>query len=125
VIVIVVVLIIAVLAYLLLPSLSSPISVSYIVFSSPDNTCGLDGAEFFGFNASLSSQVSLGFDMNNSNATATQCTIHTVSVTTPGFTLASASPLPCVVPANETVTWTVVLNTPGSDYSGTVTLLVN
>jgi Double zinc ribbon len=126
VIVIVVVLIIAVLAYLFLPTSSpaGPIDVTLIAFQSADNTCGLNGVEYYGFNASLSSSLSLEFAMNNSNASATQCTIHTVATTTPGFSIGGASPLPCVIPASETVTWTVTINVPSSDYTGVLTLVV-
>ncbi|HTS32961.1 MAG TPA: hypothetical protein VMI55_03360 [Thermoplasmata archaeon] len=125
-IVIVVVLMIAILAYLLLPTSSpaGPVDVTLIAFQSADNTCGLDGIEYYGFNASLSSSVSLEFAMNNSNASAAQCTIHTVATTTPGFSIGGASPLPCVIPASETVTWTLTVNVPSSDYTGVLTLVV-
>lgn len=124
--IVVVVLLISVLAYLLAPAPSSagPIDVTFIAFQSSDNTCGLNGVEYYGFNASLSTSVTLQFDMNNSNASAAQCTIHTVTATTSGFSIGSASPLPCVVPASETVTWTVTINVPSSDYTGVLTLVV-
>ena len=108
--VVVVVLILAVLAYTLLPAPSSPVQATFIDFVSSDNTCGLNGIEYYGFNSSLSAAVPLDFSMNNSNTTAGPCTIHTVTTPTPGFTIASATPLPCLVPSGESVYWTVTVN---------------
>jgi hypothetical protein len=122
--VIVLVLILAVLAYALLPAPSSPVQVTFINFVSSDNTCGLNGVEYYGFNSSTGVSVPLQFGMNNSNTTGGACTIHNVVANTTGFSVAGASPLPCVVPANETVTWTVTLNVPSTNFNGVLTLIV-
>jgi hypothetical protein len=49
------------------------------------------------------------------------CTVQSASVQTPGFTIVSSN-APLTVSAGGTQTLTVVLGTPSTDYTGTVTL---
>jgi hypothetical protein len=125
VVVILIVAVVGVLAY----EASQVVSVSQVNFSSPDNTCGLNGVVYYGFNASLGSTVAVGFDMYGNNTTAGgtstgPCTVHSVSSASSGFTIATQN-TPLVVPANTTLVLWLNITVPGSSYSGALNLIAN
>ncbi len=124
VLVVVVILVIGILAFLLLPYNTPMVNVTEMVFVSSDNTCGLGGAIYDGFSTNTSQPVELEFTLNNSNATQAQCKINTITTNTSGFQIVNVSPLPLVIPANQSEDWTFTVNVPGSAYNGPLYLIV-
>jgi len=130
VIIVVVILVIGLASFFLVPPAPS-IQVTVIDVESVDNVCGLDGASASGFNASTGDQVGLSFNIAGANVTwangtivgTLACTIETVNASTPGFSLLSVS-VPLIVPANETVILSFTVQCPGSDYTGSLTLVM-
>ncbi|MGA8663700.1 MAG: hypothetical protein WB809_01320 [Thermoplasmata archaeon] len=126
VLVVVVVLIVGVVGFLFYEG-SQTITVTSINFTSPDDTCGLDGASFYGFNDTLSDTVQLGFPVQGNNTTSggtSACTIHTVTTPTGGFSIASANtPLSIGVNDTSAVLW-LNITLPSSAYNGALTLTV-
>jgi hypothetical protein len=127
VVVVVVIIIVGIVGILLYES-SQTVTVNYIYFQSPDNTCGLgESVSYYGFNASLGETVQLGFaeaGNNTTNGGTGACTIHTATTSTSGFTIASAN-LPLVIPVNDTsaVLW-LNITVPNSSYTGSLTIQV-
>lgn len=125
VLIVVVILVLGAISYFAAPS-SSPIVITGVNIYSPDDVCGLDGATADGFNASTSSSVELTYGISGNNTTGggtAACTIHSVNTTTPGFSVTGAN-VPLVIPANATPNLSFTVNTPGSPYTGVLTLVM-
>lgn len=127
VVIIVAFLVIGGLLFFLLPGGS--IQVTVINFVSPDNTCGLDGAQDYGFNDSLGATIGFQYDIGGNNTTAgpnatAACEIHSVSTPTAGFSISNAN-VPLIVPANVTsqvLSYTVTC--PTSNFDGPLTIVL-
>jgi hypothetical protein len=125
VLVVVLVLVVGVVAFFLLPSPPN-VEVTGINFSSPDNACGLDGATDTGFNLSTSQSIQFTYEIAGNNTTAggtAACTINSVSTPTPGFSVTGAN-VPLSIPANSTQLLSYSVNTPGSAYTGVLTIVI-
>jgi hypothetical protein len=131
VVIVVVILVLGVISFLLIPA-SPTIDVTTINFSSADNICGLDGATGDGFNVSSGQSIQLVYNMTGNltgqNATTGQnitsaCTIHTLTTSTPGFSITAAN-VPLAIPANFTELLSFNVNTPSSSYTGPLTLVL-
>ncbi|MCI4330812.1 MAG: hypothetical protein L3K19_03055 [Thermoplasmata archaeon] len=112
-------------AFLFLPS-SPDVVVTGINFSSPDNACGLNGLVDNGFNASSGDSIELTYDISGNNTTGNAtapCTIHSVSTSTPGFSVTGAD-VPLMVPANAMQLLSFSVNVPDSGYTGVLSLVV-
>lgn len=125
VVIVVVVLILGVISYLSLGP-SPDVLVTGINFSSPDNTCGLDGATDYGFNASSGTSMEFTYEISGNNTTSggsAACTIHSVSTTTAGFSISGAN-VPLSIPVNSSQLLSFSVNMPGSSYTGILTLVI-
>jgi hypothetical protein len=113
------------LAFVLLPT-SPDVVVTGINFSSPDNACGLDGSTDVGFNASSGDTVELTYQISGNNTTANAtapCTVHSVTTSTPGFSITGAN-VPLAVPANATQLLSFSVNVPDAAFTGVLTLVI-
>ncbi|MCI4372754.1 MAG: zinc ribbon domain-containing protein [Thermoplasmata archaeon] len=120
-----VILVLGVVSFLLVPP-GPEIQVTIINVDSPDNVCGLDGEYGDGFNASTGDLVGFDYLISGANASSggtLPCTIVAVSTPTAGFSVTNVS-VPLTVPANETVDLTFSIQCPGSDYTGSLTLVM-
>jgi hypothetical protein len=117
------VLVAAVFIYIVLTQVP-PIQVSEIDIWAPDNACGLsvNPIVFDGFNGSTGASQALDFGMPNFNSTA--CVIHSVTTNTSGFVL-SGIQVPLTIPAGSSGTsMNITIQSPGSDYSGGLNLVL-
>ncbi|MGA3022761.1 MAG: hypothetical protein ABSE66_08205 [Thermoplasmata archaeon] len=122
----VVILVLGVIAFAFLPTSSpSNVIVTSIYFSSPDNACGTAGLTSNGFNASTGESLGLGIYMygNSTPGGTAACAIHSLSATTPGFSITGAD-VPLSIPPNATRTLSFTVDMPGSAYTGVLTLVV-
>jgi len=125
VVVVVVILVLGVVAYFLIPPAPS-VTITVINFQSSDNVCGLNGATSQGYTANTSETDQLSFGITGNNTTGggtAACTIHTISTSTPGFSISGAN-VPLAIPANQTENLVFDLTVPSSGYNGNVTLVL-
>jgi len=124
--VVVVLLVIGVAAYLLLPAAPPAINVTGINFQSPDDACGLNGATDTGFTANESQAMEFTYQISGNNTTnggTAACTIHTVSTSTPGFSVSGAN-VPLSIPVNSSQLLSFSVTMPSSSYTGVLTLVM-
>jgi hypothetical protein len=125
VVVVVAILLIGAVAFIL--TAPPEIDVTVINFVSPDNVCGLDGAQDYGFNGSAGSSLEFTYLLLNflpNNAT-TSCTIANITTTTSGFSVTGANtPLTIPAGANATATFYFQVNFPSTGYTGALTLVL-
>jgi len=124
---IVVIFLVIPIAFLSFAPTAPSVVVTGINFQSPDNACGLDGATDYGFNASTSQTVSFTYAIYGPNATSGNgtlaCQIMGVATSTPGFSVTGAN-VPLSIPANATQDLSYNVITPGSSYTGVLTIVV-
>jgi len=112
---VVVILVAGVVSFLLAPTPAN-VEITGINFQSSDNTCGFGGAfdpNYYNTTAGTSFSISYYVTGNNSTAGTGACEIHSVTTSTPGFSISGAN-LPLVVLANSTQILTFTVNPPGS-----------
>jgi hypothetical protein len=94
-----------------------PVTVSVILVNSPDNACGLNGANAGGYNSPGFGGHSIFWWLPMSGA-ALPCTVSSVTTSTPGFSVSST--LPTTVSSDQTPI-EVTVYAPAA-YNGTLTL---